>query len=91
MATQATSQKVLSLYRNFLRHGNKFSSYNFRDYTIRRSRDAFRANMTETSPEKIATFITKAEQELAVVKRQAAISQMYTTGEHLVVEAPPKF
>lgn len=86
----ASTQKVLSLYRNFIRHGNKFSSYNFRDYTIRRSRDAFRANMTETSPEKIAAFITKAEQELAVVKRQAAISQMYTTGEHLVVETPRK-
>ncbi|GAA5807139.1 hypothetical protein MFLAVUS_000490 [Mucor flavus] len=84
----APNTKVLSLYRNFIRHGNKFSSYNFRDYTVRRSRDAFRANMTETSSEKIASFIAKAEQELAVVKRQAAISQMYTNGEHLVVEAP---
>ncbi|KAI8638414.1 hypothetical protein BD408DRAFT_351860 [Parasitella parasitica] len=90
MATAASSQKVLSLYRNFIRHGNKFSSYNFRDYTLRRSRDSFRSNMTETSPEKIATFVAKAEQELAVVKRQAAISQMYTTGEHLVVEVPHK-
>lgn len=84
----STSTKVLSLYRNFIRHGNKFSSYNFRDYTLRRSRDAFRSNMNETSSDKIASFITKAEQELAVVKRQAAISQMYTNGEHLVVEAP---
>lgn len=88
MSATNTSSKVLSLYRNFIRHGNKFSSYNFRDYTLRRSRDAFRANMNETSSEKIAAFITKAEQELLVVKRQAAISQMYTTGEHLVVEAP---
>lgn len=86
--TAATSQKVLSLYRNFIRHGHKFSSYNFRDYTIRRSRDAFKAHMNESSPEKIAEFIKVAEQELQVVKRQAAISQMYTTGEHLVVEAP---
>ncbi|CEP15276.1 hypothetical protein [Parasitella parasitica] len=90
MATATSSQKVLSLYRDFIRHGSKFSSYNFRDYTLRRSRDAFRANMTETSPEKIGSFIAKAEQELAVVKRQAAISQMYTTGEHLVVETPRK-
>jgi hypothetical protein len=84
----ATSQKVLSLYRNFIRYGNKYSSYNFREYTIRRSRDAFRQHMNETQPEKISQFIQKAEQELQVVKRQAAISQMYTTGEHLVVEAP---
>ncbi|KAI9356921.1 hypothetical protein BD770DRAFT_389576 [Pilaira anomala] len=84
----SSNTKVLSLYRNFIRHGHKFSSYNFRDYTVRRSRDAFRANMNETSPDKISAAIAKAEQELAVVKRQAAISQMYTTGEHLVVEAP---
>ncbi|KAI9469735.1 MAG: hypothetical protein EXX96DRAFT_491428 [Benjaminiella poitrasii] len=90
MATTASSTKVLSLYRNFIRYGHKFASYNFRDYTVRRSRDAFRANMLENSPEKIAAFITKAEQDLAVVKRQAAISQMYSTGEHLVVEVPRK-
>lgn len=89
MATP-TSAKVLSLYRNFIRHGNKFAAYNFRDYTLRRSRDAFRANMNETAPEKIAAFIEKAENELLVVKRQAAISQMYTKGEHLVVETPKK-
>ncbi|KAI8091488.1 uncharacterized protein B0P05DRAFT_267573 [Gilbertella persicaria] len=82
------NSQVLSLYRDFIRHGKKFAAYNFRDYTIRRSRDAFRANMNETSPEKIAAFIAKAQEELAVVKRQAAISQMYTKGEHLVVEVP---
>lgn len=86
----STSPKVLSLYRSFIRHGNKFAAYNFRDYTLRRSRDAFRANMNETSPEKIAAFIEKAETDLAVVRRQAAISQMYSTGEHLVVETPKK-
>ncbi|KAI8389465.1 hypothetical protein BD560DRAFT_381731 [Blakeslea trispora] len=84
----ATSQQVLSLYRNFIRHGKKFSAYNFRDYTLRRSRDAFRANMNETSPEKIEFFIEKAKRELEVVKRQAAISQMYSKGDHLVIEVP---
>ncbi|KAI7905796.1 uncharacterized protein BX663DRAFT_500932 [Cokeromyces recurvatus] len=86
----STSTKVLSLYRNFIRYGHKFASYNFRDYANRRSRDAFRDNMKETSPEKIAAFIEKAENELAILKRQATISQMYTKGEHLVVEVPRK-
>ncbi|KAI8353649.1 hypothetical protein EDC96DRAFT_517166 [Choanephora cucurbitarum] len=84
----ASSQQVLSLYRDFIRYGKKFAAYNFRDYTLRRSRDAFRANMNETSPEKIEFFIEKAKRELDVVKRQAIISQMYTKGDHLVVEVP---
>ncbi|CEI96528.1 hypothetical protein G6F70_007280 [Rhizopus microsporus] len=82
------SNQVLSLYRQFLRHGKKFASYNFRDYTIRRSKDGFRANMNETDPEKITALLEKAKHDLDVVKRQAAISQMYTRGEHLVVEVP---
>ncbi|KAI9305346.1 hypothetical protein BJ944DRAFT_265363 [Cunninghamella echinulata] len=77
---------VLSLYRDFLRHGNKFASYNFKTYTIRRSRDAFRAHQNETDPSVISQLISKAEHDLNVVKRQAAISNLYTSGEHLVVE-----
>ncbi|EIE90903.1 hypothetical protein G6F46_003462 [Rhizopus delemar] len=84
-----SSNQVLSLYRQFLRYGNKFASYNFRDYTIRRSRDGFRANMNETNPEKLAALIEKAKYDLAALKRQATISQMYTKGEHLVVEKHP--
>ncbi|KAI7876942.1 hypothetical protein K492DRAFT_172085 [Lichtheimia hyalospora FSU 10163] len=90
MATPATRTQVLSLYRNFLRYGNKFSSYNFRDYAVRRSRDAFRANANEADPEKIAAMISKAEKELEIVKRQALISTLYTTGEKLVVETTVK-
>ncbi|KAG1435803.1 hypothetical protein G6F56_013828 [Rhizopus delemar] len=83
-----SSSQILSLYRQFIRHGNKFASYNFRDYAIRRSRDGFRANMNETNPEKLTALIEKAKNDLIAVKRQAAISQMYTKGEHLVVELP---
>ncbi|KAI9261107.1 hypothetical protein BY458DRAFT_515865 [Sporodiniella umbellata] len=83
-----SNSTILSLYRQFIRHGNRFASYNFRDYTIRRSRDGFRAHMNETHPEKIAALIEKAKEDLIVLKRQAAISQMYTKGEHLVVELP---
>ncbi|KAI8376359.1 uncharacterized protein BYT42DRAFT_498190 [Radiomyces spectabilis] len=84
----AARTHVLSLYRNFLRYGNKFASYNFRDYAIRRSRDAFRAHQNETNPDKINQLIQKAETELQVVKRQATISQLYTRGDRLVVEKP---
>lgn len=86
MATPATKSHVISLYRQFLRSGNKFGAYNFRDYAIRRARDGFRSHMNETNPEKIAAFINKAEQDLKVVQRQSAISTMFNSGEKLVVE-----
>ncbi|KAI8074766.1 hypothetical protein BC940DRAFT_231095 [Gongronella butleri] len=81
---------VLSLYRNFIRHGNKFSNYNFREYVVRRSRDAFRQHQSESDPAVIQQLVKKAETDLNVVKRQAAISQLYTTGSHLVLENTPK-
>ncbi|KAI8098813.1 uncharacterized protein BX664DRAFT_319653 [Halteromyces radiatus] len=81
-----TRTQVLSLYRDLLRHGNKFSSYNFRAYAIRRSKDAFRAHQNESDPAIINQLLKKGEHDLAVVKRQAAISNLYTTGDHLVIE-----
>ncbi|ORZ25887.1 hypothetical protein BCR42DRAFT_401147 [Absidia repens] len=81
-----TRSEALSLYRGLLRHGNRFSSYNFRAYAIRRSKDAFRAHQNETDPAVIAQLLKKGESDLQVVKRQAAISNLYTTGDHLVVE-----
>lgn len=86
MATPATKAHVISLYRQFLRNGNKFGAYNFRDYAIRRARDGFRTHMNETNPEKINQCIAKAEQDLKVVQRQASISSMFSTGDKLVVE-----
>ncbi|KAI9310084.1 hypothetical protein BX666DRAFT_1870976 [Dichotomocladium elegans] len=86
MATPATHAHVLSLYRSFLRSGKQFASYNFREYTLRRSRDAFRAHASETDPEKIAALIDKATKDLEVVKRQALISILYSSGDKLVIE-----
>ncbi|KAG0015194.1 hypothetical protein BGZ80_009994 [Entomortierella chlamydospora] len=63
--------------------------YNFRDYAIRRTRDAFHAAKNETDPEKIEALIHKAQQQLEVVKRQALISQLYS-GEKLVLETKGK-
>ncbi|KAI8144067.1 hypothetical protein BJV82DRAFT_513682 [Fennellomyces sp. T-0311] len=88
MATPATRAQVLSLYRDFIRYGSKLSSYNFRAYAVRRSRDAFRAHADESDPTKIASLIDKAKQDLEVVKRQAIISSLYSSGEKLVIEKP---
>ncbi len=81
------SPKSLSLYRSCLRESRKFTNYNFREYFIRRTRDAFKENQKLTDPTLIHDQLIRAEKDLAVLKRQSVISQMYTF-EKLVVEYP---
>ncbi|KAF9179737.1 LYR motif-containing protein 4 [Haplosporangium sp. Z 767] len=79
--------QVLGLYKSLLHHSSKFAAYNFRDYAVRRTRDAFHAAKSESDPAKIDALIHKAQQQLEVVKRQSLISQLYS-GQKLVVESP---
>ncbi|KAF8925232.1 hypothetical protein EDD21DRAFT_360692 [Dissophora ornata] len=87
LSTAAHRSQVLGLYRSLLHHSSKFAAYNFRDYAVRRTRDAFHAAKNETDPEKIQVLIHKAQQQLEVVKRQSLISRLYS-GQKLVVETP---
>ncbi|KAF9924358.1 hypothetical protein FBU30_005661 [Linnemannia zychae] len=87
MSVVAHRNHVLGLYKDLLHYSSKFAAYNFRDYAVRRTRDAFHAAKNETDPAKIEALIKKAEQQLEVVKRQSLISQLYG-GEKLVVENP---
>ena len=80
-----TKQQVLSLYREFVRNASKFSNYNFRNYFLRRSRDAFKQGKSLSTSEQVDVQFQKAREELEVLKRQSKISQMYTF-EKLVVE-----
>lgn len=68
---------VRKLYKALLRHGSRFTDYNFREYTIRRTQDAFRAGMQEKNPEKVNRLYYEGLNNLNVVKRQAAISNMF--------------
>lgn len=78
---------IRKLYKALLRHGSKFSDYNFREYAIRRTRDAFRANMSETDREVVNKLYYDGLNNLAVVKRQTAISQMFKA-DPVVIERP---
>ncbi|KAK9762478.1 hypothetical protein K7432_011733 [Basidiobolus ranarum] len=80
-----TRTQVLRLYRDLLKAGNTFSSYNFREYAIRRTRDAFRANASVTEAEKVQSLIQRGKKELTVIKRQGFINSQFQT-EKLVVE-----
>ena len=76
---------ILSLYRDLLRTGSRFSQYGFREYARRRTRDAFREHQAETDPQRIQEFVNRGNNELQTMKRQTLIGQMYNM-DKLVVE-----
>jgi LYR motif-containing protein 4 len=87
MATNISTSRtaVLSLYRNLLRTGGHFNQYNFREYALRRTRDAFREHKNETDPEKVQELVHRGLNNLQMMKRQTVIGQMYNI-DKLVVE-----
>ncbi|EAT42558.1 AAEL005928-PC [Aedes aegypti] len=85
MSSAAHKMKVLSLYKQLLRESQKFSSYNFRNYALRRVRDAFRENKALTDSSKIQSEMDYARKNLEIIKRQALISQMFRA-DKLVIE-----
>ncbi|XP_065607884.1 LYR motif-containing protein 4 [Cyrtonyx montezumae] len=86
MAASSRAQ-VLRLYRALLRESQRFSSYNYRTYAIRRIRDAFRENKSIKDSEKIEELVNKAKENLEIIHRQVTIGQMYST-QKLVIESP---
>ncbi|KAI9056366.1 hypothetical protein FKP32DRAFT_1585660 [Trametes sanguinea] len=85
MATAPTKQSLLHLYHSTLRTAQSFSSYNFRQYFVRRTKSVFREIQNETDPAKLAAFYEQSARELAQLKRSAVVNQLYGGGR-LVVE-----
>ncbi|RKF59093.1 LYR motif-containing protein 4 [Golovinomyces cichoracearum] len=79
------ARQARSMYRQLLRQGEKFTSYNFREYAKRRTRDSFRENQNIQDSTKIEQLLEKGRKELQIIKRQAVISQFFQM-EQLVVE-----
>ncbi|XP_073080798.1 LYR motif-containing protein 4 isoform X1 [Manis javanica] len=69
MAASSRAQ-VLDLYRAMLRESKHFSAYNYRTYTVRRIRDAFRENKNVKDPVEIQTLVNKAKRDLGIIRRQ---------------------
>lgn len=76
---------VRKLYKALLRHSARFSDYNFREYSLRRTRDAFREHVGEVDPQAVNKLYYNGLNNLAIVKRQTAISQMFKT-DPVVIE-----
>ncbi|KAM4028541.1 LYR motif-containing protein 4 [Anomaloglossus baeobatrachus] len=85
MASSSRTQ-VLNLYKVLLRESQKFNSYNYRTYAVRRVRDAFREKKNIDDFHEIQSLIYRAKENLEVIQRQVAIGQLYTTNK-LIIES----
>ncbi|XVF50033.1 hypothetical protein PTKIN_Ptkin04bG0062800 [Pterospermum kingtungense] len=72
-----TRAEVLQLYRSLLRVARQFCDYNIREYTKRRTFDAFRDNKSLTDPSKLSAAVSDGKAQLEVAKRQVLVYSMY--------------
>ncbi|CAK7263780.1 hypothetical protein SEPCBS57363_000743 [Sporothrix epigloea] len=82
---RAEGLPVLTLYRQLLRQAQQFPAYNFREYALRRTRDAFRDNKAETDPRRVQELVQQGLKDLQMMKRQSTMGNYYQT-DRLVVE-----
>jgi len=85
MAAVPSRRAILDLYSTMIRTSRSFSSYNFREYFLRRTRDTFRAIQAEPDLTKVSNLYAEATAELAVLRRSVIVNQLYG-GWKLAVE-----
>ncbi|EKD21474.1 putative iron-sulfur cluster biosynthesis protein Isd11 [Drepanopeziza brunnea f. sp. 'multigermtubi' MB_m1] len=71
-AARGESAQARSLYRQLLRQGEQFASYNFREYAKRRTKDAFREHKDVTDEREIQELMQKGLKELRSMKKCGA-------------------
>lgn len=79
--------EVLSLYRCLLRTARSFSDYNIREYTKRRSGDAFRQSRAISDPSVAAAVFSDGKKQLEVARRQAVVYSLYAPTIKSVMES----
>ena len=82
-----SKQAIQSLFSSLLKTSKSFSSYNFREYFVRRTTTQFQKVESETDPQRLQAFYDERTKELEVLKRAAVVNSMYG-GRKLVVETP---
>jgi len=78
-----------SLYRKLLRYSNRFADYNFREYSKRRTQDAFREHRGKADEGMMRELLDKGWKDVRMLERQSVISQFYQL-DKLVVEGAKK-
>ncbi|XP_061365963.1 uncharacterized protein LOC133309221 [Gastrolobium bilobum] len=69
--------EIRSLFRSLLRVARQFPDYNIREYTKRRTIDAFRQNSTLSDPSSVSSAFSHGKSQLEVAKRQAVVYSLY--------------
>ncbi|KAB0805552.1 hypothetical protein PPYR_02522 [Photinus pyralis] len=77
--------QVLALYKSLIKESQKFDSYNYRNYALRKIRDCFRENMNLTDNAKIKEEILGGQKNLEIIRRQVFVGNLYKT-DKLVIE-----
>ncbi|XP_051990565.1 LYR motif-containing protein 4 [Xyrauchen texanus] len=85
MASCSRAQ-VISLYRMLMKESKEFPSYNYRTYALRRVKDGFRENLQVDNPKTLDMLINQARENLATIKRQVSIGQLYNAQKTIVEE-----
>ncbi|KAI3820870.1 hypothetical protein L1987_08420 [Smallanthus sonchifolius] len=65
MATPSRTE-IISLFRSLLRSARQFPDYNIREYTKRRTIDAFRDSKTLSDPSSIAAAFSDGQSQLQI-------------------------
>ncbi|CAN6574677.1 unnamed protein product [Malus baccata var. baccata] len=87
VATRASSRaEVLTMFRSFLRVARKFTDYNIREYTKRRTVDGFRQNRNLSDPSAISSAFSDGKVQLEVANRQALVYSLYAPKLKSVME-----
>ncbi|UJR36064.1 hypothetical protein I4U23_028800 [Adineta vaga] len=82
----STRQSVISLYRQLLRECHKFSLYNYREYFLRRVHEEFQQNRQIQDSSKISELLKRGQANLAVIRRQVIIGNLYTPEQCSIIE-----
>ncbi|XP_055294765.1 LYR motif-containing protein 4 [Sitodiplosis mosellana] len=85
MAGSVSKGQVLSIYKQLLRESQKFNSYNFRNYALRRIRDAFKDNKSLSQAQEVQKQYQFANENLDIIKRQTIIGKLYSS-DRLCIE-----
>ncbi|XP_047338884.1 LYR motif-containing protein 4 [Impatiens glandulifera] len=78
--------EVLSLFRSLLRTSQKFTDYNIREYTRRRTIDAFLQNKSISDPASVSAAFSDGKSQLEVAKRQAIVYSVYAPDVKSIME-----
>ncbi|KAH9261486.1 hypothetical protein BASA81_000142 [Batrachochytrium salamandrivorans] len=80
----AASTTTRALYRNLLKEAKQFPDYEMRPYIARRTKDDFRVKFRALQGEQLDQQVQFGQSQLALIRRQAAIRNLYIAPKSVV-------